>query len=365
MKIAFDHQVFTMQRFGGISRYFCELATQLIKLDQEVKIFAGGYQNYYLSNLSKDWVKGKSFSSYPPKSGTLFNLINHYLTRYQINSFDPDIIHETYYSFSNAAKGKTPRVVTVYDMIHELFPESFKKNDPLPNYKKNALKRANHIISISHSTKRDLINLLDIPAEKISVIHLASNPLPIHNRDLNVVNHTPYFLFVGARSGYKNFDFLVKGLANSNRLKNEFDVIAFGGGRFSNQENQLISDLGFKKNQIRQVSGPDDLLASLYQSASAFIYPSIYEGFGLPPLEAMSLNCPVVSSNSSSMPEVIGDAGEFFSPVDMEEMINAIELVAFSEERRKDLIAKGKLRLHNFSWAMTANQTLDVYSKLL
>lgn len=365
MKIAFDHQAFTMQRFGGVSRCFNELAIELDRLDQEVKIFAGIYQNHYLSKLPSKLISGKHIDGYPKKTGTVFNYFNHFLTQSQIKSFSPDVVHETYYAFLKPARINAARVVSVYDMIHELFPDSFKKNDPLTRHKTEAFKRADHIISISQSTKNDLVNLLGISPEKITVIPLAANPLPIMGNESVGKNPKPFLFYVGDRSGYKNFQFLLKGIASSSSIKANFDLVAFGGGSFKEEEIKLITALGFSATQVRQESGSDEKLASLYQSAKAFIYPSVYEGFGLPPLEAMSLDCPVISSNSSSMPEVIGDAGEFFNPMRLEELIQAMENVVFSEERRKELIEKGRIRLQNFSWRKNAIQTLEVYRQLL
>lgn len=365
MKIAFDHQSFTMQRFGGISRYFTELVTQLDLVDQNVKIFAGAYQNYYLSKIPASIVKGRYIEGYPKKTGFFFNYCNHFLTQHQIKSFTPDVIHETYYSYFKPAKSKAARVVTVYDMIHELFPQSFKENDPLTRKKREAFQRADHIISISQTTKNDLINLFNISTEKISVISLAANPLKTNADLITKEGLRPFFLYVGERSGYKNFEFLLKAISSSSALKKNFDLVAFGGGNFNEREIQLILNSGLSTSQILQVSGSDVTLASLYRSASAFIYPSIYEGFGLPPLEAMCYDCPVISSNTSSMPEVIGNAGEFFNPYNLEELVQAIENVVFSEERKKMLIENGRLRLRSFSWEKCAAKTLEVYNNLL
>jgi glycosyltransferase involved in cell wall biosynthesis len=169
---------------------------------------------------------------------------------------------------------------------------------------------------------------------------------------------------VGSRGGYKNFSGLLKAFATSPKLKNEFDIVTFGGGAFNKQELQLIKQLGFKNHQVRQIGGGDDILAALYHQAAAFVYPSLYEGFGLPPLEAMAAGCPVVSSNTSSMPEVVRDAGEYFDPINIDEMQNAIEKVVFSNTLQKDLIALGYKNIEHFSWQKCARETLTVYKEL-
>ena len=145
----------------------------------------------------------------------------------------------------------------------------------------------------------------------------------------------------------------------------DFIIVAFGGGSFSSSEIQLLKTLGIQEGQIIHVSGDDAKLANYYYNASAFIFPSLYEGFGLRVLEAMSLDCPVISSNTSSMPEVIGDAAEYFDPKSEEQIVHAIENVVFSETRRKELIMKGRKRHKRFTWKKCADETFEVYKQLL
>lgn len=366
MKIAFDYQIFCQQSFGGISRYYKNLTDQLIHLNQNTAIFAGFHRNNYLTTLPKAVVNGYRLNKYPPKTGKLFNLANHYLTEYQIKSWHPQIIHETYYSKFSYSSKYAPRVVTAYDMIHELFPKEFNKNDSITQRKLQSFIRADHIISISHNTKRDLIELFGIPSEKITVVYLApEKPLSITNSDLYNVNSKPFLLYVGPRSGYKNFFGLLDAYSNSLRLMNEFDIVAFGGGNFTTKELSIISHLGLNESQVKQVGGNDSVLVSLYKEASAFVYPSLYEGFGIPPLEAMTYKCPVVSSNISSMPEVIGNAGEYFDPKDPESIKTAIENVVFSDSRIVYLKDMGSERLKMFSWKSCAEETLEIYKNIV
>jgi glycosyltransferase involved in cell wall biosynthesis len=158
---------------------------------------------------------------------------------------------------------------------------------------------------------------------------------------------------------------MLKAVSSSPALKNAFDVVAFGGGAFNAAEQEIIAQLGFEPNTVRQLFGGDHVLGQLYAQARAFVYPSVYEGFGLPPLEAMAHDCPVVTSNSSSMPEVVGDAGEYFDPIDIEAQAQAIESVVFDEQRRGQLIAAGRQRLPLFSWERCASETQVVYQKVL
>ena len=212
-----------------------------------------------------------------------------------------------------------------------------------------------------------MIKFFDIPPEKITVIHLACDlnmKLEI-DKSKKTIYSKPFLLFVGGREGYKNFNRFLEAVSISNKLIKQFDIVAFGGGIFSAKENALIRSLGFKKDQVKQVGGDDSVLASLYQSASAFVYPSLYEGFGIPPLEAMVNECPVISSNSSSIPEVVGEAGEYFNPEDVENLSLAIENVVFNQNRIIALKLEGLKRINNFSWQKCAKETLKVYESIV
>ena len=364
MKIAFDYQAFTMQSYGGISRYYTILADELLKQQQDVKIFAGLHRNHYVAELPDGVVKGKRINKYPPKSGRVFQWLNHAISQTQMKSWQPDIIHETYYSALPTLKTNAVRVTSVYDMIHELFADQFSPRDKTTQWKKATFDRVDHIISISHSTKRDLVELFGIDENKITVVHLGVDLTAFQNTPAILSGfEKPCVLYVGSRGSYKNFNGLLRAFASSPRLNTEFDIVAFGGGAFNAGEQQLIKQLGFKDNQVRQIGGSDDVLSALYHQAVAFVYPSLYEGFGLPPLEAMAAGCPVVSSNTSSMPEVVGDAGEYFNPNDLEEMQSAIEKVVFSDSLQKDLIALGYKNIEHFSWQKCADETLGVYRK--
>jgi glycosyltransferase involved in cell wall biosynthesis len=142
-------------------------------------------------------------------------------------------------------------------------------------------------------------------------------------------------------------------------------LVAFGGGKFSVAESQRIAALRLNSGDVIQVGGQDDLLSSLYAGARCFVYPSMYEGFGIPPLEAMSFACPVVCSNTSSIPEVVGDAALTVDPVDIDAMRDAIETAVFDDDVRGKLIARGKDRIQTFSWSRCAEETIQIYKGLL
>jgi glycosyltransferase involved in cell wall biosynthesis len=367
IKVVYDPQIFAARAYGGVLRYFCEIAPRIAR-DPGVRICitAPMYVAAHLERLPRGLVSG--FRA--PKTSH-FRLLQRGLSMligdWMIRAEAPDIVHETYYFAYSLGPRRARRVLTIYDMIHERFPSNFPHAHRLARYKALAAERADHVICISESTRRDAIEILGLRPDKISVIYLG---FEIMNSDrestanLVLPTNKPFLLYVGDRGGYKNFLGLLEAYATSPRLRAGYGLICFGGGAFNRDELEAIHRLGLDDGQVIQLGGSDHLLSRLYQGASAFIYPSLYEGFGIPPLEAMSYDCPVVCSKTSSIPEVVGDAGEYFEPRDIESMRLAIESVLESSGHRELLITKGRERLKHFSWDRCAKETLDVYKKL-
>lgn len=366
MKIAFDYQIFCLQAYGGISRYYARLASALSSTE-EVKIFAPLHCNEYLDSVSRDLVRGTRIAkraSLPVRCAIPYNYA---ASEFSSSRWGRDIVHETYFSMFQPQR-KCPTVVTIYDMVHELFPGQFSKVGNVSARKRMAVDRASKVICISESTRNDLIRLWGVDESRIAVIHLGFDRLlsasTINDRYLDhALNEKPYLLFVGSRGGYKNFEGFIRAYSSSSELKAGFKVISFGGGAFTLREEKLISELGVS-DKVIYVGGSDSLLATLYERAAAFIYPSLYEGFGLPPLEAMSKSCPVILSNTSSMPEIVGDAGQYFDPQSPANIREAIERVVFNSVVSDELVARGKKRLANFSWEKCARETLSIYGEL-
>jgi glycosyltransferase involved in cell wall biosynthesis len=368
MKVAYDPQIFAMQVYGGVSRYFFEIASRIAnRSGVQVSITAPMHVNAYLERVPQGLVSGfrapKTDRLRMPVRG-LSMLIGDWMLRAQA----PDIVHETYYFPYRLGPRRARRVLTIYDMIHERFASNFPHANRVARYKALAAERADHIICISESTRRDAIEILGLHPDKTSVIHLG---FEIMNSDrenaenLVLPTNKPFLLYVGNRGGHKNFLGLLEAYATSPPLRAGYGLICFGGGAFNRDELEATHRLGLDSSQVMQLGGSDHLLSRLYQRASAFIYPSLYEGFGLPLLEAMSYDCPVVCSKTSSIPEVVGDAGEYFEPRDIESMRLAIERIVESSDHRELLVAKGRERLKCFSWDRCAAETLDIYRKLI
>ena len=277
----------------------------------------------------------------------------------------PDVVHETYYAASPTYRGKAIRALTVFDMIHELWPESFSASDHTARLKRCAVERADRILCISENTKRDLLRALPVDERKVSVTHLGFDrlsPGKLVARD--IVGDAPYVLYVGVRNQYKNFLGFARAFAGSRQLTGNFRIVCFGGGDVNAKERAVLRSLGLPDSKVVHVAGGDEVLAAIYSGAAAFVYPSLYEGFGIPPLEAMSLDCPVVASNMSSIPEVCGDAVEYFDPHDTDSICAAIERVTDSRERSRELIALGRKRCEMFTWDRCAKDTIDAYGML-
>ncbi len=336
-------------------------------MKHEVLVVAPLHRNRHLKELPPNVVQGRHLCSYPPKTTKLFLAYNEIVAERSIRRWRPDITHETYYAHRKPLN-RSPTVITVYDMIHELFPDKLVLTDNTSALKRTAVDRADHVICISENTRSDLIRLFGTPENKVSVVHLGFEQFASREADNNGEcgrTEKPFLLYVGNRGGYKNFSGFLRAFASSSRLRADFDIVSFGAGAFEEWERALIAKLGLRAHQIRHVSGSDSALGTLYDQARAFVYPSLYEGFGLPPLEAMAHRCPVVTSNTSSMPEVIGDAGEFFDPTSTDHIAQAIERVVYSENRTQELVRFGLARLNHFSWQKCADQTVSIYQNLL
>lgn len=369
-KIVYTHDIFSFQAHGGISRYFVEIAKRMPTNETQVQVFAGLHINEYLKG-----VPGLTGFKLPvlKNRGITARIINAsmYVVRKRVNDWaqralirtDPQtILHLSYYT-RPPAKRKLKLVVTVYDMIPELFGQYFPHHDRIARLKRLCCEQADKIIAISTCTKKDLMDLFGVRDEKITVIYLG-NPLEnVVAGERNDKTQHPYVFYVGARGGYKNFDRLLQAFAQSARLQKDFTLICFGD-RLSPAEQSRLKDFGLE-HRVHQISGSDSLLASYYKHARAFVFPSLYEGFGIPLLEAMGTGCPVLCSNRGPFPEIVGDGGIYFDPEDVDQMQSVLEKALFDDTLLKEMVKRGFQRSSRFSWDRTARQTLALYQSLL
>jgi len=367
MKIVYDYQIFTGQEYGGVSRYYYEIVSRLSKHPNiTAQVWAPFYQNAYAKDDPTFPIWGIPVPALA-KLGkiTRFLSSNGCTIRSKLPLLHPiDIWHETYFwEGQSCPPSGAKKILTVYDMIHEKFPQFFSQNDLTPKKKAIAAKNADHIICISHSTKKDLIEFCDIPENKISVTHLGfflKNPCEYFDFR-EKTQEKPYILYTGQRGGYKNFIHLLDAFASSDLLKKDFHLLCFGGGSFSSDEKEKIKSLSLSENVISQIGGDDSLLSYLYKNAALFVYPSLYEGFGIPPLEAMALGCPVLTSHEGSLKEVVGSAAEICSPYETASIKEGMERVLYSPSYSLKLKQLGLEQVKLFSWDKCAKETIEIY----
>lgn len=361
MRIAFDHQIFALQEHGGVSRYHSRLAIELALAGHAVRVVAPFHVNAHLGDLPGTLSPGRLVA--PSRwGGRATRVFNRLAGPPLIAAFAPDIVQETYYSARRTSFGRVPVVVPVYDMIHELYPALFPADDPTAARKAAAVARADHVLCISQNTRADLVRFHPAAATKASVTLLGFDaPPPLKP---TIAKGWPYLLFVGQRGRYKNWDGLLEAYAAAPALRDAFDLVAVGGGGFSADEAAAIARHGLGA-KVWQRPADDTRLQHWYAGAAVFIYPSLYEGFGIPPLEAMAAGTPVVAMRASSIPEVCGAAAAYAEPDDPQSLRRAIEAVVLSPANAAALVAAGTAQLAQFSWARCAAETAAIYRTLL
>jgi glycosyltransferase involved in cell wall biosynthesis len=362
MKVLFDHQAFTIQEYGGISRYFYELTNQFQKIPEMSVYNSLLFSNNEYISESKIIHSTPFFKSIKlQRKIETMNLLNEVRSKTIYKQDNFDVFHPTYYDpYYLNIKSKKPIVITFHDIIHE----KYKKDDHRTlTHKRKTLNRADSIIAVSLSSKNDLIEYYGIPSDKVSVIHLASS-IASTSKVIGEVKDEDYLLFVGGRNDYKNFMFFVTSVAPLLLKKSNLYLYCVGGGKFSKEEHLLFNELKIQ-NRIKLFPGSDDNLIKFYSNALAFFFPSVYEGFGIPLLEAMNCGCPIGASETSSLPEVAGNAALYFNPTDKDSILSVAEILISQQPIRTNLIQSGFDRAKKFSWQQTARLTQDVYSKLM
>ena len=365
MRILYDYQAFSRNSYGGVSRYFSELYSHLNDSNVSPYILAPIHRNVYLDSISDGGVYGKYLKKYPPKTTRLILKINQLISNAVIPLMRPNIIHQTYYGGHFYSANGSARILTVYDMIHELIANEISPLDQTSRSKLLSVNDSDHIICISKNTKADLMNFFNVPEAKISVVYLGCDMGKLgcgsgQSKPFN--SDRPYVLYVGNRFGYKNFKVLLEAYGALN-LYETHDLLIFGGGELTDIELGMLDILGIPYSSIKHQYGEDNLLASIYKAAEVLVYPSHHEGFGLPPLEAMANSCPVISSSSSCMPEILGNAAIYFDPTSYEDLMIALMQIIDSKDNRVNYILKGVERSRLFTWKSCSDATLEIYKR--
>ncbi|WP_317197611.1 glycosyltransferase family 1 protein [Bacteroides cellulosilyticus] len=290
---------------------------------------------------------------------------NRKFSEHMLRSSSEYLLHATYYEpYFLDWIGNNPYVITVHDMIYEKLPEFFSKEDRELSFeqKKKVVTQADRVIAISQNTKQDIIDLLHIAPEKIDVIYHGTNMQKPTRKD-SVTLPKRFILYVGTRYSYKNFARFVKAFSLLSSKDKELYAICTGSS-FTMDEKKLFESLNISQ-KLMHIQAADTLLYTLYNQAEAFVFPSLYEGFGIPIIEAYACLCPAIISNTSCFPEIAADAAAYFNPYSEIEMADTIASVIYNHALRAELIHKGSEQLKLYSWEKAASQTKEVYLKAL
>lgn len=383
MKILYDHQAFVMQSYGGVSRCFAELCKHLPQ-DVAWQISLLESDNAYMQEMGigrpcRSYYNDFLMHGEWPAKGRIFNLFNRlrgidYWNREKYNERESvrllekgnyDVFHPTFFDpyYLPYLKGK-PFVLTVHDMISELYPQYFPVDNAQTRGKKLLAPLAAAIVAVSESTKKDVVRILHVPEDKVHVVYHGCSFSP--SLKANRLIDGQYVLYVGNRYGYKNFDLFVRDMSVVMKRHPELKVVCTGSP-FNNKELILLDSYGVKSRFVHWWAKSDEDMHSLYHYAVCFVYSSEYEGFGIPILEAYKSGCPVMLNRVACFREIAGDAAIYFE-MRKEHSTFAEEferLYSMPAGMREDLLKKQRTRLSMYSWDKSASQMAQIYESIL
>jgi glycosyltransferase involved in cell wall biosynthesis len=370
MKILYDHQSFSGTKYGGVARYFYDLIQSLQQQNGiEVELSVVFSNNVYLHN--SDLINVKPYESVlgynlTNKLVSHFNRLN---SAFKVMRNNFDVFHPTYFNgyFLNFLNQKRPYVITYHDVIPEKFSSKYAELDGFDKaHKQKIINGASKIIAVSDNTKCDVLEHFNVPYEKIDVVHHTTHFISYKPSDSFTIDVPErYLLYVGNRENYKNFIAFTKAIFPLLIKDKDLRIICAGSNDFTKEEVDLFHHLKVQNRFLHYKIPNDDILYRLYQNATAFVYPSLYEGFGIPILEAFACGCPVALSTTSSFPEVAQNAGLYFNPYDAEEIMFQVENIINKSDLRLELVKKGFERLKDFTPNRLATQTRQVYQSVI
>lgn len=368
MRVFYDHQVTSLQDAGGSSRYHYEILKHLggSGAIRALALLGGTQCVFPYGELRSTGVRVYNWPS-RLRAGYARYAANEAVTAVLApmqGSFD--VYHASYFRALPWVRRRR-LVVTHHDCVQERYPELFHNAASIYRMKRKLYAQADRILCVSATSQTDLLHFFDVDASKTEVIHHGFTSLRTGSSASALEprgSDAPYILYVGSRARYKNFDLLLSSFASS-RSARELHLKAAGGGVWTERETRLIGELGLngRVHLARNVSEPE--LAALYRGASLFVYPSLYEGFGFPPLEAMSEGCPALVSSTSCMPEICGDAAFYFDPTSREELQMQLDRLLNDASLRASKRLAGLERAGTYRWPLAAQKTLAAYQRAL
>lgn len=364
LRVTFDRQIFLLQQTGGISRYFSELIHQFRRTPSEgIVPLTPGYSgmNQHLASRDSLITSGLLPKSTQARLASLFlgfGTSNH---RWRSRTH---LVHHTFYDerFLKLPQGM-PRISTVHDMIPELFPEYFAGENP-HRAKEQFVRSSDAIICVSNTTRRDLFAVYGQLDQPVVVIPHAASEGFFQRANKSVGLPEDFFLFVGKRGGYKDFSVLLDAFSQFAAKHTSVHLICAGGGPFIQEEGSNIADCGLTE-RVLQSNVTDIELALMYGRAKALVFPSRYEGFGLPVVEAFASGCPVILADTDCFREVGDQAACYFRPGDTAALFDLLERLSTDTDTRSRLIRDGRLRAQDFRWSRTASLTAQVYRNVV
>jgi len=379
MKILIDLRVLTKSHFSGISEYAKLLVNNLLLADKknEYILFYNGYKK---SALPEEWVNNpqvKVINSSMPNR--ILSLSNKILNLPKLDKkIEADVFFSPHFN-SLSLVNPLKRVFTFHDLSFAHYPNFFSKRDNfwhwLQDYKSQA-RTAGHLIAVSEFTRQDIIKNLSVNPERITKIYSGINPfyrrLPANDKNLKEFRRTrqmekPFLFYLGTIEPRKNILAIIRSF-NILKTENSFQdlrlVIAGSKGWLYEEVFRQAADSKFREDIIFWGSATLEETLYLYNSAEAFVYPSFFEGFGFPPLEAQACGLPVITSDRSSLPEVMGDSAVMVDPWRIDDMALALQDVLTSESKRRKLRKAGLANIKRFDWKKTAEETINVFSKI-
>lgn len=383
MKVLFDHQAFAMQRWGGISRYFLELVRGA-RADIDVELALARSRSEYVPELNRllglevtDVGHRETFldGARIPLRKQLYSVtkrliptmdaarVNREGSLARIRSGAYDLFHPTYFDpyFIEPLRG-APFVLTVFDLTHDVFPALFPPKDETSARRKLLVSKAARILAISTHTKRDLVERLHVDPDRVDVVLLGFSWASATTRSPPRVPER-YLLYTGTRFAYKNWAFFVESIAALLHDTRDLHLVCTGYP-FSHEERVHLERLGIA-DRVVHVATDEGGLRALYAGAAAFVFPSLYEGFGFPALEAFSEGCPAALARTSSLPEVGGDAALYFDPKDADSIRETVARLLSDAQLRSLLAERGRARVREFTWEATCAGTLATYRRAL